>query len=276
MGARFAWAAVLSVAVALAPSTMGDLMEVMEAPSRVPHFDFISLGNGIAPGSTGVYGFAIDNRYNASMENVTVTVEIYKWETVEEVANASDLPFPPRVTATGGLNQTFTIPSIAFNGSAQVRMPIKADPKSPEGVYLARHSLEFDYGNFTVPGNGTPRYAHFVMKSRGFFNASQFASINYSDLEASLEDLGVQGIIPDSSFSVKQPAPLWPLASLVVLTALTGTLSVAYWLAANNPGGHPRLTRSLLRMEGKIRVWRFIAADTIRGKVARRGRPPGG
>jgi hypothetical protein len=271
---RCVWAAVLAAAVFLAPGALGDLIEVIEAPSLVPHFTFISLGNGIAPGATGLYGFALQNRYNASMENITLTVEIYKWETVEEARNVSDLASPPRLTATGTFNQTFSIASIAPNASADLRAQVGADPRTPEGVYLTRHSLEFDYGNFTVPGNGTPRYAHFAMKSRGYFTAQEFASLNYSDLEISLEDLGVQGIIPDSSFSVKQPAPLWPLATLVVLTAATGTLSVAYWLAAENPGGHPRLTRALLRMEGKVRVWKFLAFDSISTRVKGRGRPP--
>jgi hypothetical protein len=276
MGRRFVWAAVLSAAIVFAPCALGDLIEVIEAPSRVPHFDFISLGNGVAPGATGTYGFAIENKYNASMENVTLTVEIYRWETVEQALNATELPSPPLFIATGAFNQTFTIPSIAPNASVDVRAQVRADAKSPEGVYLTRHSLEFDYGNFTAPGNGTPRYAHFSMKSRGYFTAQEFASLNYSDLEASLDDLGVQGIIPDSSFSVKQPAPLWPLATLVVLTASTGTLSVAYWLSANNPSGHPRLTKALLRMEGKVRVWRFLALDGIRNRLGRRDRPPGG
>jgi len=269
-------AAFLAVALVVAPGAVGDLLEVIEQPARTPHFDFISLGNGVEPGTTGLYGFALTNRYNSTMENVTITIEVYVWRTVEDSVNATDLASPPSFTRGGGLNTTFTIPSIAANASADIRAEVRAKANSPEGTYFTRHWLEFDYGNFTVPGNGTPRYAHFVMKSRGYFTAEEFASLNYSDLEASLDDLGINGIIPDSSFSIKKPAPLWPLALVVVSTATTGTLSVAFWLSGSDPVRHPRIAKALLRLEGKVHVWKFLIGAQVRQRMPSRKPKQGG
>lgn len=263
----------------------GDPIETIEHPTRVPEFKFISLGNGIEPGASGTYGFAMRNRYNASMENITLTVEAYKWATVESALNLSDIGsgaqstphrefvHPPVFVDTNALRTTVEVPRLEPNASFNVRAQIRTSPDTPEGVYFTRHQIEFDYPNVTVPGTATPRLAHFVMKSRGHFTAEEFASINYSDLEGSLDALGVQGIVPDSSFSVKRPAPLWPLALVAGAAAVTGGLAVALYLTDTYPGRYPRLKGALLRLSGKSHVWRALAREEFRARV-RRGDPP--
>lgn len=248
-------------------------IEAIEHPTRVPEFKFISLGNGIEPGSSGTYGFALRNRYNDSIVNVTLTTEIYRWATVEAVRNATELARPPVFAPTLSLGTTAAIPSLAANASVDLRAVVLTDAATVEGVYFTRHQIEFDYPNFTLPGNATPRSAHFVMKSRGYFTAEEFQSINYSDLERSLADLGVAGIVPDSSFSVKRPAPLWPLALVVAATALSGGLATALYLTDTYPGRFPRLKGGLLRMTGKTYVWRTLAEEELRARLGRGGPP---
>jgi hypothetical protein len=157
-----------------------------------------------------------------------------------------------------------------------VELEIRTAPPTPEGVYFTRHSVAFDYPNFTVFGNSTPRSAHFVMKSRGFFTAQEFESINYTDLENSLSALGVAGIVPDSSFSVKKPASLWPLAFVAGATALTGGLSFAMYLADMHPGRFPQVKRALLRLTGKAYIARELSMGWLRDRFARpsRATPP--
>lgn len=266
--------ALLAAALVALPAAQGDPIETIEHPTRVPEFKFISLGNGIEPGLTGVYGFGLHNRYNASIDNVTMRVEIYRWATVDDFKNASEVAHPPVFAVGGGLAVALAIPSIAGNGTYDVRLSVLTDDKTPEGVYFTRNQIEFDYANFTEPGNATPRLSHFVMRSRGYFTAEEFASINYSDLAGSLADLGVSGIVPDSSFSVKRAAPVWPLATLVGATALSGVLAAAFYLTETYPGRFPRLKGALLRGEGKVRVWRALAGDELRDRLARRRRPP--
>ena len=82
---------------------------------------------------------------------------------------------------------------------------IVSDEETREGTYFVRFSMNFDY-------NGTSR----IMQSRGHWNMEQWeaATSNVTDNypgNINLDTLGVDGIIPDSSFGVKKPIPKWPL-----------------------------------------------------------------
>lgn len=256
----------LAILVTLSAPAHADPLDTVEHPTKVPSFSFISLGNGIEPGGSGVYGFTLTNRYNSSIDNVSLTVEIYRFATVEEQRDISELSAPPTFAAGGGTLRRVTFPTIAANGSEQVRLQVDAPRNAPEGVYFTRHLLEFDYGNVTEPPAPQPYTAHFVMKSRGHFSAAEFASINYTHLHDSLAALNISGVIPDSSFSVRPPAPLWPLAALIVATAVAGTMALVYHLVDQRPRKYPRLARAVLRMEGKVAVWRAL----VLSKLARR------
>lgn len=240
----------------------------------MPAFSFISLGNGIEPASSGVYGFTMTNRYNASIENVSLTVEIYRYATVEVNRNISEVANAPTFAAGGGFVVHLTYATIPANGSVDVRLQVDAPREALEGVYFTRHFLEFDYGNVTEPPAPQPYYAHFAMKSRGYFTAAEFAAINYSDLHDSLAAQNISGVIPDSSFSVKPAAPLWPLLTLIALTAFAGTMALVYWLVDQNPGRHRRLERWLVRVEGKLRVWRALLRSSLFGRGKARVKPP--
>jgi hypothetical protein len=265
-------AALLAVAAAamVLPPSSADTIQQIEQPTKVPALEgFLSLGNGIEPGSAGTYGFALRNRYNTSLENVTLTVELYRWATAEAARPIEEIQAPPIFEQTGSLNQTFALASLAPNATFPVRVSVRAGISTPEGVYFTRHLLQFDYANVTDPGDPAPRAEHFLMKSRGYFTAQEFESINYSDLEFSLDALGVAGIVPDSSFSVRKPAPLWPLALVVGATAATGTLALLSYLADAYPEKYPRVKQQLLRWSGKLWVWRALITQSIRMRFGR-------
>jgi hypothetical protein len=261
--------AALTLAAALAPAAQADFLDTIEHPTRVPAFSFISLGNGIEPGASGVYGFNLTNRYNSSIDNVSLTVEIYRYATVEVEQAMAAVASPPTFAAGGAFLARMAFPTVPANGSVTVRLQVDAPRQAPEGVYFTRHLLEFDYSNVTEPPAVTPQTGHFVMKSRGYFNASEFASINYSDLHNSLAALNISGVIPDSSFSVKPPAPIWPLATLVVFTAVSGTMAFVYYLVDQHPGRHRKLERAVLRLEGKLRIWRALLRSAVFARIGR-------
>ena len=276
--------ALLAAALVPAPPLGAEPIEVIEAPTKGPKFEFASQGGGIEPGSSGTYAFTMRNRYNDSMLNVTVTVEIYRYATVEpeRVVNLSqpsdgsrflpDSPFgaPPVFAASGDLRASAAVPSLSPNSTVEVRQSVSTARSAPEGVYFTRHRVEFDYANFTVPGEALPRTGHFIMVSRGHLTDTEWASINYTDLEGSLGALNISGIVPDSSFSVKRPAPLWPLALLVGATAAAGTLALAEYLVATDPEKHGRLNRALLQLSGKWHVLRVSVAEELRARLKRR------
>ncbi len=277
--------AVLAAALLLAPLLPAEPIELIEAPTKVPKFEFASQGGGIEPGASGTYAFTMRNRYNASMFNVTVTVEIYRFATVEpeRVVNLSgpadgsrfqpDSPFgtPPVFADTGNLRASVFAATLAANATLELSQTVRSAPSTPEGVYFTRHRVEFDYANFTVPGQVAPRQAHFAMVSRGSLADGEWASINYTDLEGTLAALNISGIVPDSSFSIKRPAPLWPLGLLVGATVAAGTLALAEYLVATDPEKHGRLNRALLQLAGKWHILRVSTAEELRARLKRRG-----
>jgi hypothetical protein len=270
-GPALHWSAFALAALVLLPfSAAGDPIEHIEHPTKVPAFEsFLSLGNGIEPGNTGTYGFTLRNRYNGTMENVSLTVEVYRWATVEEARAVDQFALPPVFVETGRLDVTRTLATLPPNATYPVTLEVRTAPPTPEGVYFTRHSVAFDYPNFTVPGNATPRLAHFTMKSRGFFTAEEFESINYTDLQSSLAALGVAGIVPDSSFSVKRPASIWPLVFVAGATAVTGGLSFAMYLADMHPERFPQVKRALLRLAGKAHIARELSLGWLRDRFGR-------
>lgn len=247
-------------------------MEEMIRPTHVPRFEFVSMGDGIQPEGAAVYGFDLRNRYNDTIENLTVTVEIYRWATQEDARDVQEIARPPWFESTGTVGRTLTFAAVAPNATVEVRETVRASRDTPEGVYFTRHTVEFDYGNFTPAPFEAPELRHFVMKSRGHFTQAQFESINYSDLEDSLTALNVSGIVPDSSLSVKSPVPLWPLGLVVGAAAVTGGLAYAAYLAEMHPDRYPRLKRQMLRWSGALRVRRAMVVEGVRERLGRRAK----
>jgi hypothetical protein len=276
------WCAAFLAAMVLAPGVVSaDSIEHIEHPTKVPAFEsFLSLGNGIEPGGSGTYGFTLRNRYNATMENVTLTAEIYRWATVESAKPIDQIALPPVFAVDSRLDTSLSIVALAPNATRPVTLEVRTAPPTPEGVYFTRHAIEFDYPNFTLPGNATPRTQHFVMKSRGYFTAQEFESINYTDLPASLARLNVSGILPDSSFSVRKAAAIWPLVFVAGATAGTGLLAFAMYLTDSYPERYPRVKRSLLRLFGKAWIARALVREELAARLKRRkpkrGQAPGG
>ena len=70
-----------------------------------------------------------------------------------------------------------------------------------------------------------------------------------------LESLGVDGIIPDSSFGVKKPIPKWPLYILTTLTLFFAGLAVVSYL--EEEGNYPELNKWLQKQRGKLNQLRL-------------------
>jgi hypothetical protein len=244
-------------------------MDEMIRPGNMPRFDFVAIDDGVEPGSAAVYGFDLLNRYNASMENVRVTMEIYRWADQDSSRPVEEVGRPPWFETSGGLGRTVTFADVGPNATVEVRETVRASQDTLEGVYFTRHTVEFDYPNFTAGPFDPPQTRHFVLKSRGYFTQEQFESINYSDLGPSLAALNISGVVPDSSLSVKRPVPLWPLALVVGAAAATGGLAYASYLADMHPDRYPRLKRNLLRWSGALRVRRVLFVEGVRERVGR-------
>lgn len=206
-------------------------------PNLVPDFgDFTTPV--IRPGEKGRYNFTVTNRYNQTITDVFVTVEFYMWATIEESKPIEDLDGPvPVIDGIGEPVNRILLPDIPPGGSEPVRLDIATEEDTPKGTYFVRHRIEFVFENET-----------FVMGSRGYYTWDQWEGFDYTNL---YYQLGTAGIVPDSSFSVKDPVPLWPLATLIILCILLGTLAVVFYLAEEHGDQYPRLKKGLQYWSGK-------------------------
>jgi len=218
-------------------------------PNRVP-----DLGNfttpTIRPGLSGTYNFTVTNRYDEDIDDVELRVEIYMWATLESSRPIGRLGGPaPRFEGTRTTNITSHLGTIGAHLSKDVTLDISTGEDTPKGTYFVEHRLTFAH-------NGTV----YTMSSRGYFTSAQWEGFAYNNL---YYQLGVSGIIPDSSFNVKDPVPLWPLGVLVTLCALFGALAVVFYLAEEHGSEHPRLKKALQYWTGKYEQRRRLLEQRL-------------
>ena len=153
------------------------------------------------------------------------------------------------VETTDAKKATFNIGTIAHNETILLEFEIVSKEDTKEGTYFVRFSINFDY-------NSTSR----IMQSRGHWSMEQWENATTNVTEGSpgninLDVLGVDGIIPDSSFGVKKPIPQWPLYVLITLTIIFAGLSVIFYL--EEEGSYPELNKWLQKQRGKLNQLRL-------------------
>lgn len=222
----------------------------------------------LAPGQSGDFDFILHSAYPAGMTmyNVSLNVSIYRYATVDSSAPVdSSWTYPyPRIAQSGGRNRSWSFPSFASGASQNLSFTVLTSSDSNQmpfgsvfspASYFLRMWLEFD-GSV----NGTLR--HFRMASPGYFTPAEWnlaQNATYTtpcnppscrgDLNLSL--LGVDGILPDSSFGVQDPIPRWPFYLLIVLAAFFTILAFLFWVE-ENPGTYPRVETWWARQRGRI------------------------
>ena len=230
--------------------------EDISAPNKIPDLSDFHTPQ-IVPGASGSYGFAVRNRYNGTLENASLTIEIYKWATLEEARDIGKISDPPKISQ--GSRQSYTAPvfSLGPNQTASFKISIDTGKQTPQGTYFVKQMMDFSY-------NGS----RLLMKSRGYFTSKEWdnATTNVNGTRAvggiNLTMLGVDGILPDSSFSVKEPIPLWPLALLIGLTVLFGALALVFYLMEEK--GHHLLKKRFYEGTGKLKQARRLTEQELR------------
>jgi hypothetical protein len=222
----------------------------------------------ITPGDSGVFSFSLNNpdpvNLTQDMQNVRLNISIYQYATLEESMMIWEIDEPPIILESGDIEYEVEVASIPPGGQHQVSFTIFLDSDTPHGsffsqsTYFLRFWLEFGYGA-----------SNYTFASKGYFSDKQWTLLTSSTDgvgavdQAYLEQLGLDGVIPDSGFAAKpyadRPLPIWPFYLLVFLTALVGALAVAFF-TLDNPGRFPGLEKPLLRINGqliKLRRTRF-------------------
>jgi len=270
-------AAVLGLAsllalVALAPPAGAqDFGEVGKVNRLISVFETPQL----APGESGPFRFELNVTYAEPIANVTLTAEIYRYATIDESIPV-DAAWPyayPRIRGAGVRNVSWSWASIPADNATPLEFVVEtaADSRDmPHGsvfsqaTYLVRFALAFEGIVAGVP-------TAFEMKSLGHFTQAQWeAARNETNTDpcvapwcrgnVNLTVLGVDGLLPDSSFGVKEPIPQWPFYGLVVGAVFFLGLAFLFWVE-ENPGTYPRIEAWWARTRGRlVRVRRSVFA----------------
>jgi len=229
--------------------------DYISRPNRVPDFGNFTTPV-IRPGERGKYNFTISNRYDANMTDVRLEVSLYMWATLEESKAIDRLGGPRPKFENGDTTTVLQLGNVTSGGRAEPALYIRTSEDTPKGTYFVRHRLTFTYMG-----------EQYTMSSRGYFTTPQWEGFDYGNL---YYQLNVSGIVPDSSISVKDPVPLWPLGLLVGLCALFGALAVVFYLAEEHGPEYPRLKKALQYWTGKLEQRRRLVQqrlDELRGEV---------
>jgi hypothetical protein len=245
--------------LALVLSSFGGRGDISDpgAPRYANHIMIDFVTPTVAPGETLTFSFKVNNTYvneSAVMADIHLTVGIYMYATKDESREVNDsFPHPPLIYG-GSPEYTQILPSMLAGTSQPVSLEIETSRKTPHGTYYSQSSyfLRFNL-SFNFQGNSTP----IVLKSRGFFTDGEWGKMvtyvnNGMVLNVTyMHSLGVDGIIPDSSFGLKEPIPKWPLVLLGIATGGAAVMAL-YYFVLDSPGKYPFLEKRFYYLRGKL------------------------
>ncbi|MFO7619227.1 MAG: hypothetical protein R6W91_06175 [Thermoplasmata archaeon] len=264
MKALQALALFIAVAILILPSISAQSIEEPRFVNRMIS-DFQTPS--IEPGGSGTFRFSVNNpdpiNLTAAMENVSIEISIYHYATLEESLPVSEISNPPVIVESSGTALEVDCGNIQPGAEYPVEFNIDTVKKTPHGSYFSQSSyfvrfmLAFSYQG-----------ANFTMASRGHFTDQEWELLKEGGGAGEinrtyLKELGYDGIIPDSAFSVRIPIPMWPFYALVGLTALSGAMAFSFHVL-DNPGRYPKLELRLLRLSGRLAMYRASMSNKLK------------
>ncbi|MFQ5885182.1 MAG: hypothetical protein ACE5IO_08805 [Thermoplasmata archaeon] len=236
------------------PSKVNKILSVEETPQ-------------LAPGGKGPILLTLRNPYDNNMNNVSLTASIYLYVSSEEIrqvdANWSWSEPYFEEAGTGVKEYTWRIDELlpGAENETDLALTVITGSNAPhgglldQGSYFVRFELEFDY----LHENGTDE--HPVMKSRGHFTDEDWEFAKQPPVDENdpnylgnlnLTHLGVDGLLPDTSFGVLEPFPDWILYVLVFAAAVFLVLALLFYLE-ENPEKWPGLSRRWIRFRSSMK-----------------------
>ncbi|MGQ9587784.1 MAG: hypothetical protein ACUVT7_05320 [Thermoplasmata archaeon] len=223
----------------------------------------------VAPGRTVHFSFNVSNPYDdvsAAMTNINLTVGIYRYATQETVRDIDDNFSRPPLIDGESTEVMIGLPELEMSDTTRIYLDIETSEKTPHGsyfsqsTYFVRFKLEFNF-----VGNATP----VVLQSKGWFTDEQWDNMVSFESGQSIVNmtymkaLGVDGLIPDSSFGLKVPIPRWPLAVLIAGCVMAAFMAL-YYFVLDNPGKYPSLEQRFYYLRGKVSELRSKLKDRLR------------
>ncbi len=254
----------LLAAALLAPSANA---EDFGAIGKVNGLIGIKESPQLAPGDSGRFVFYFNSTYTVPIQSVRLNASIYRYATIDgSVPIDGSWPYAfPKIQESGNRTWVWTNAAIApgrLPALLNFTILTAADSNQmPHGSIFSQSSYFVRFWlEFTANVSGTP--TQFRMASRGFFTTAQWdTATNKTNTtpctppgcrgNVNLTRLGVDGILPDSSFGVKEPIPRWPFYLLIAFAVFFLILAFLFWVE-ENPGTYPRIGTWWARTRGRI------------------------
>jgi hypothetical protein len=211
----------------------------------------------VSPGKTVGFAFNITNPYDrtlATMRNITLTVGIYEYATQDTTRKVNSTFRDPPLIRGVAPQLNLTLADMNIGMKVTIDLPINTSTRTPHGSYFSQSTYFVRFRiAFNIEGNATL----LVLQSKGFFTDEQWSRmVSFTPGQdivntTYMKSLGVDGIIPDSSFGIKVPIPRWPLAVLIAACAGVSLLAL-YYFVLDNPGRYPRLEKRAYYLRGKL------------------------
>ena len=234
----------------------GNDWQYVAHPGNIPLFANFTTPQ-IIPGNTGKLNFTLTNRYDKPITNVNLTLEIYKYANIHESKNISRTEKPPYFVIANS-QKTFKLWNQIDTGEkmSDAVFYICTREDTEQGTYFVRFMLTFQY-------NGTT----YLMKSRGYFTKEEWYDATTNTTEddpgnINITKLGVDGIIPETTFGVKKPWPLWPMYVLGALTVLFAVFAILDYMYEENTT--PEFTRWVHRQQRRLREFRELISNEFK------------
>jgi len=242
-------------------------------PVKIPSLANFSTPT-IEPGFTDSVAFSITNRYNDSFDKAYLTIQLYALGTIDYEKKITDVRNPPRIcenvpNKTPNKNNpqslTLVINRLAAGATLNKSFSIRTYTDTEEGTYSVRFNLTFEFQN-----------VKYTMLSLGYFSMDdwRWAIANFDNEGTKINmtylyaKYGAIAMVPDTSFAVKRPIPLWPLIALGGVSGSFAGLAVVFYLQEEH-GKFPRLEKTLQKWTGKFYQSRRLMKKRAR-KVRRK------
>lgn len=255
---------------AILPQSQGAVIDpYISHPGNIPNLHNFTTPQ-IEPGETGKFQLQLKNRYVQPMDNVTLRATIYMNADIDRARGIYNISTPPRIRETvqdyvdgkaiiSYQDVEWQYGAIEPQSRVFPGFNITTKEGTTQGTFFVRFLLEFEY-------NGTAR----IMRSRGHYTDTEWeAAIDKNNTDdnspgnINVTMLGIDAIIPDSSFGIKDPIPRWPLYVLISLTVFFGFLAVIFYL--EEEGTYPQLNKWLQQQRGKFEQLRLVLEHRRRG-----------
>lgn len=232
----------------------------------------------LSPGERGTLSFTLQNPYENNITNVSLTASIYLYVSSEEKREVDEnwsWTEPYFLEAGVGKRDYVwnfdSFPS-GYENHVNLSVTIVTSRNSPhgglldQGSYLIRFELRFAYAEENVTSTH-------LMRSRGYFTDEQWEFATQPPLvdndpnytgAINLTHLGVDGILPDSSFGILEPFPIWVFYAITVVAGVFLVLALLFYLE-ENPGKWPWLARKWIRIRSKLRQARRLSKSKMGG-----------